>query len=86
MRKRFNGLCGLVTDKMHMDIMSGDVFIFLDKIKTHIKLLAWDGMDSLSTTNAWKRAVMSFVKNPLLLKEVWRSQTVNCNLSFKESP
>lgn len=43
MRKSFNGLCGLVTDKMHMDIMSGDVFIFLNKRKTHIKLLAWDG-------------------------------------------
>ena len=43
MRMSFNGLCGLVTNKMHMDIMSGDVFIFFNKRKTHLKLLGWDG-------------------------------------------
>ena len=26
-----------------MDIMSGDVFIFFPKRKTHLKLLGWDG-------------------------------------------
>ena len=43
MRKSFHGLCGIVTNELHQDIMSGDVFIFLNKRKTHIKLLVWEG-------------------------------------------
>jgi hypothetical protein len=42
MRKSFNGLCGIVTNELHRDIMGGDVFIFLNKRKTHIKLLAFE--------------------------------------------
>lgn len=43
MRKSFHGLCGIVTNELHLDIVSGDIFIFLNKRKTHIKLLAWEG-------------------------------------------
>jgi hypothetical protein len=43
MRKSFDGLCGLVTNEMHQTVISGDVFIFLNKRKTHIKLLVWEG-------------------------------------------
>lgn len=43
MRKSFHGLCGIVTNELHQDIMSGDMFIFLNKRKTHIKLLVWEG-------------------------------------------
>lgn len=43
MRKSFDGLCGLVTNEMHQAVISGDVFIFLNKRKTHIKLLVWEG-------------------------------------------
>lgn len=43
MRKSFHGLCGIVTNELYQDIMSGDVFIFLNKRKTHLKLLVWEG-------------------------------------------
>lgn len=43
MRKSFNGLCGIVTNELHQDIMGNDVFIFFNKRKTHIKLLAFEG-------------------------------------------
>lgn len=43
MRKSFDGLCGVVTNEMHRDILSNDVFIFFNKRKTHIKLLAFEG-------------------------------------------
>lgn len=43
MRKSFGGLCGLVTNEMHQGVISGDVYIFLNKRKTHIKLLVWEG-------------------------------------------
>lgn len=43
MRKSFNGLCGIVTNELQQNMFNGDVFIFLNKRKTHIKLLVWDG-------------------------------------------
>jgi len=42
MRKSFNGLCGVVTNSLGRQPTSGDVFVFLNRRRTHIKLLAWD--------------------------------------------
>ena len=42
MRKSFDGLCGLVINHMDRDPMSGDVFIFMNRRRTLIKLLIWD--------------------------------------------
>ena len=42
MRKGFNGLSGLVRAHIEHDLMSGDVFIFLNKRRDRIKLLMWD--------------------------------------------
>lgn len=42
MRKGFNGLSGLVTSKMGKNPISGDVFIFVNRRGTHIKLLHWE--------------------------------------------
>jgi len=42
MRKGFNGLSGLVRSHMSQDLLSGDVFIFLNKRRDRIKLLVWD--------------------------------------------
>ncbi len=43
MRNGFDGLCGLVRNGFLQDPLSGDVFIFLNKRKNLIKLLAWQG-------------------------------------------
>lgn len=42
MRKSFDGLCGLVRSELRRDPTAGDVFVFLNRRRTHIKLLAWD--------------------------------------------
>lgn len=42
-RKSFDGLSGIVANELQMPIESGDVFIFLNKRRTHIKLLHWEG-------------------------------------------
>jgi len=43
MRKGFDSLCGVVKNEFKMDPLSGDVFIFLSRTKTKIKLLQWQG-------------------------------------------
>lgn len=42
MRKSFDGLCGLVSSELGGSPTSGDVFIFLNKSGTRIKLLHWE--------------------------------------------
>lgn len=43
MRKGFDSLCGLVQNELVKNPLSGDVFIFLNRRRTHIKLLLWEG-------------------------------------------
>lgn len=43
MRNGFDGLCGIVRNYLKKDPLSGDIFIFLNKTRTHIKILYWDG-------------------------------------------
>jgi transposase len=43
MRNGFDGLAGIVRNHLKKAPISGDVFIFLNKTRTHIKLLYWDG-------------------------------------------
>ncbi len=42
MRKGFDGLCGLVINHLKANPQSGDVYIFINRARTHIKLLVWD--------------------------------------------
>ena len=42
MRKSFDGLCGLVISGMQRQPTSGEVFVFLNRDRTHIKLLHWE--------------------------------------------
>ena len=43
MRKSFDGLCGLVISELNRNATSGEVFVFLNRGRTHIKLLHWEG-------------------------------------------
>jgi len=43
MRNGFDGLAGIVRNRLLKDPVCGDVFIFVNKRRTHIKLLYWDG-------------------------------------------
>ena len=42
MRKSFDGLCGLVRSVMQRQATSGEVFVFVNRNRTHIKLLHWE--------------------------------------------
>lgn len=43
MRKGFDALCGLVRNQMQADPLSGDVFVFVNRTRTQIRLLYFDG-------------------------------------------
>jgi hypothetical protein len=43
MRKGFDSLSGIVSSHMNQPVLSGSVFIFLNRSRTHIKLLCWEG-------------------------------------------
>lgn len=42
MRKSFNGLSGIVRQDKTLNLLSGDIFIFINRRCDRIKLLMWD--------------------------------------------
>ena len=42
MRGGFDRLAGLVNNEMGLDPLSGDVFLFVNRRRTHCKLLCWE--------------------------------------------
>lgn len=47
MRKSFDGLSGLVMQHFKADLFSGHLFVFFNRKRTFVKILAWD-QDGLS--------------------------------------
>ncbi|HEU5366281.1 MAG TPA: IS66 family insertion sequence element accessory protein TnpB [Hanamia sp.] len=43
MRKGFDSLSGIVISELKMDVLSGAVFIFINKKHNQVKLLLWEG-------------------------------------------
>jgi transposase len=43
MRKGFDGLCGLVSDTLQHDPLSGALFLFINRRRDRMKVLYWDG-------------------------------------------
>ena len=42
MRKGFDSLCGIVCNELGRQVLDGDGFIFINKPRTHVKLLLWE--------------------------------------------
>src|SRR5438045_9562991 len=43
MRKGFDGLYGLVRDRLGQDPLSGHLFLFANRARSRLKVLVWDG-------------------------------------------
>lgn len=43
MRKSFDGLCGIIQSQMALSALNGSVFIFMNRRRTQVKLLLWEG-------------------------------------------
>lgn len=43
LRKGYDGLYGLVTSAMGHDVLSGDLFLFVNRRRDACKVLVWDG-------------------------------------------
>ena len=43
MRKQFNGLWAAAQERLHEDPKGGAVFAFINKSRTRLKMLYWDG-------------------------------------------
>ncbi|WP_205514363.1 IS66 family insertion sequence element accessory protein TnpB [Longitalea arenae] len=42
MRKGFNQLCGIITNELGRLVTNGDAFIFINKPRTHLKMLVYE--------------------------------------------
>ena len=42
MRKGFNQLCGIITNELGRLVTQGDAFIFINRPRTHLKLLVYE--------------------------------------------
>lgn len=43
LRKGFDGLSGLVTERLRQDPLSGDCYLFVNATRKRAKVLVWDG-------------------------------------------
>ena len=42
MRKGFDSLCGIIQNELGRKVTGGDAFIFINRSRTHLKLLVWE--------------------------------------------
>ncbi len=48
MRKGFDGLYGMVRDKLGLEVRSGHLFLFANSRRNRLKILYWDGYVTLA--------------------------------------
>jgi transposase len=86
MRNGFDGLSGIVRNHLKKDPVSGDIFIFLNKTRTHIKLLYWDGDGFVLFYKRLERGRYSLPAHNGLSKQIKREELLMLleGLSFDE--
>ena len=63
MRKGFNGLATLVTERLGEDFKGGALFVFSNRRHTRIKILCWDGTGLWVLTKRLEQGTFSWPKN-----------------------
>ncbi|XHR27480.1 MAG: IS66 family insertion sequence element accessory protein TnpB [Chthoniobacteraceae bacterium] len=63
MRKGFNGLHALVSERLGEDIRGGTLFVFSNQRHNRIKLLYWDGTGIWLLTKRLERGVFSWPRD-----------------------
>jgi transposase len=76
MRKSFDGLCGIIQSQMELNALGGSVFIFMNRRRTQVKLLLWEG-DGFSIY--YKRLEMGTFELP-----VTNSQSATVSLDARQ--
>jgi transposase len=86
MRNGFDGLAGIVRNSLGQDPVSGDVFIFINKRRSHIKMLYWDGDGFALYYKRLERGRYTLSKSNSLSKELKRNELLMLleGLSFKD--
>lgn len=64
MRKSFNGLHALVAHRLGEDVLAGSWFVFVNRQRTRIKILVWDGTGLWLLAKRLEKGRFHWINNP----------------------
>lgn len=71
MRKNMDGLSGLVSNELGRNPTSGEVFVFLNRRRTHMKLLHWEPGGFVLYYKRLESGTFPLPKNAPMLQLSW---------------
>ena len=74
--KGFRSLSGLVSNDLKRDVLSGEVFIFINRRRNRMKMLVWQGDGFLTYYKALERGVFE--------RPVVQSESADAQISWQQ--